>query len=59
MSELTDEERQNYINQLKECEKEGTEDAHINADNILCEILTKLGYDDIVKEFDKLDKWYA
>ncbi len=33
--------------------------AHWNADNILLEILLDLGLDDIVEEYEKIDKWYA
>ena len=33
--------------------------AHIEADILLCQLLTKLGYKDIVKEFNKIDKWYS
>lgn len=40
-------------------ENEDTEDAHIEADRILCELLTQLGYNKVVEEFEKMDKWYA
>ncbi|MDG0556530.1 hypothetical protein [Klebsiella quasipneumoniae] len=33
--------------------------AHCNADGIICELLESLGYGDVVKEYDKIDKWYA
>lgn len=33
--------------------------AHVNADEILCELLTSLGFSDVVKEFKKVPKWYA
>ncbi|WP_313266530.1 hypothetical protein [Sphingobacterium sp.] len=36
-----------------------TEIAHIQADNILCQFLKELGYEDIVEEYDKIDKWYV
>jgi hypothetical protein len=32
---------------------------HGNADAILCEFLTHLGYSDIVDAFDEIRKWYA
>lgn len=32
---------------------------HMNADDYLCEILTSLGLEDIVIEFNKIDKWYG
>lgn len=36
-----------------------TEAAHGDADNVLCELLTTLGYADVVAEWQKVDKWYA
>jgi hypothetical protein len=33
--------------------------AHVNADEILCELLTSLGFSDVVEEFKKVPKWYA
>lgn len=35
------------------------EEAHIRADNILCEVLEKIGFHDVVNVFHKIDKWYA
>ena len=32
---------------------------HIDADEILCEILLSLGYKKTVEEFEKGEKWYA
>jgi len=36
-----------------------TESAHSHADSILCDLLEKLGYTEVVAEYDKVDKWYA
>lgn len=36
-----------------------TESNHILADEILCDLLTQLGYNTVVQEFKKIDKWYA
>ena len=36
-----------------------TEAAHVKADNILCHFLTALGYQDVVAEYNKVNKWYA
>ena len=45
---------------LKELEKSfDVEISHIEADIILCNILNYLGYDDVVKAFNKLSKWYC
>lgn len=33
--------------------------AHARADDILCEILTDLGYADVVEAYHKVPKWFA
>ena len=57
---MSEKEQQEYINRLRELQKDGDiECAHSAADNVLCEVLEKLGYGSIVKEYSKIDKWYA
>lgn len=36
-----------------------TECAHHDADDLLLKLLSLLGYDDVVQEFNKIRKWYA
>ena len=51
-----------YLLKMKEIgEKYGGDEevCHGRADDLLCEILNDLGYNDIVEEFEKLPKWYA
>lgn len=36
-----------------------TEMAHGDADDLLCKVLTQLGYGEGVKIFEEMDKWYA
>jgi len=36
-----------------------TEQAHIEADNILCELLSLMKQDDVVHEYRKINKWYS
>jgi hypothetical protein len=36
-----------------------TEDAHWSADALLCELLKELGLEDVVSEWQEVDKWYA
>jgi len=51
---------QQAINALVALQGEGdTEANHGNADDILCEFLKGLGYENIVDEYNKIDKWYA
>ena len=35
------------------------EEAHIEADNLLCRFLEELGYTDLVAAYNKVEKWYA
>lgn len=34
-------------------------DSHVKADEIMCELLTRLGYWEGVAIFQDMDKWYA
>ncbi len=36
-----------------------TEKAHTMADDILCDFLRGLGYDDLVDAYEAVDKWFA
>ncbi len=54
------EEKQKILIKLKECqEMSDQESAHEIADDIWCKLLTMIGFEDIVKEYEKIDKWYA
>lgn len=57
---MNEKEQQEYIDRLIELQQGNDPECnHSAADGILCEILEKLGYGNIVKEYDKIDKWYA
>ena len=48
------------IEKMKKCVNSGdTEVAHLDADNILCDVLTQLGYKELVDLYEKVKKWYA
>lgn len=48
------------VSRLQEEANNGdTECAHMNADDILCELLEKLGYKDVVEKYNEVSKWYA
>lgn len=48
------------VEKMKECVNNGdTEVAHLDADNILCDVLTQLGYKELVDLYEKVNKWYA
>lgn len=52
--------REQAILALKLCqEKRDIEAAHSDADNILCELLSSLGYHDVVSDYRRVKKWYA
>lgn len=48
------------IERLKELQKShDTEDAHIEADDILCELVAMFVSGEVVEEWEKVPKWYA
>ena len=52
--------REGAIRGLKEAQENGDyEGAHMVTDDILCEFLESLGYEDIVAEWVLVGKWYA
>ena len=49
-----------YIKKLKIQKKEADQElAHVNADELLCDLLIELGYKKIVRIYNKIEKWYA
>ncbi len=44
---------------LRELSEYDSEVAHGDADNLLCELLTRLGYGDVVEAWKKVKKYYA
>ncbi|KFI66075.1 hypothetical protein [Bifidobacterium cuniculi] len=47
------------VERLKNLYETDQEEAHITADGILCEMLDRLGYSDVVDAYDGVPKWYA
>jgi len=47
------------IEALKRCDSYDQEMAHVEADEVLCKLLTALGYSDVVDHYRSIDKWYA
>ena len=47
------------IERISEAEKLECEDYHVRADDILCEVLEKLGFKELVERYDSKSKWYA
>lgn len=51
--------KQEFLEKMKDCKPCGSEVGHIAADEILCELLSELGFKEIVEEFEKLPKYYS
>ena len=52
--------KKNYLKKIiEECNSGDKELDHLRADDVLCDLLDALGYNEIVTEFKKLEKWYA
>lgn len=47
-----------FAEQMREISKENREDRHMDGDDLMCEILTDLGYGDGVEIFECMEKWY-
>jgi len=57
---MAPEEMQEVIERLKKLQKcDDYEDSHREADIIICDCLSRLGFEEIVKEYEKVGKWYA
>jgi hypothetical protein len=49
-----------YVDELQEIQNsKDYEQAHVEADKILCDLLRELGYGDVVDEWEKVEKHYA
>ncbi len=52
--------KEKYLERLRLIqEKSDIEDRHIEADQLLCDLLTELGYDQIVKQYGEIEKYHA
>ena len=59
MSEkMTPEEALAELKKIADCAGD-TERDHSEADEVLCALLRFYGQEEVVKEFEALDKWYA
>lgn len=48
-----------YTEMVRIAFTENQEMGHILADELMCSILTQLGYGDGVKLFEEMEKWYS
>jgi hypothetical protein len=52
--------QEKYLKQMQDCVGNyDTEAAHWDADMLLCELLTELGFVDLVDKYGEVDKWFA
>lgn len=52
--------RDKALIKLRRLQKSGdTECAHIAADSVLCRLLKNLGFEDVIEEYYRVEKWYA
>lgn len=59
---MTEERRAELRERLRELQNDDEWDkgvAHGEADEVLCEVLTELGCEDIVAEWRRVPKWYS
>lgn len=49
----------NEMKSLSTQENWDIETTHVEADDLLCELLVILGYSGVVNDFGKIEKWYA
>lgn len=59
--ELNKEETSTYLERMRKCKSQATDFGHVNADDILCELVEKYVPNgiEIVKEFHSFEKWYS
>lgn len=52
--------KEQAIEELKKLQANGDiEIAHAYSDDVLCKLLIEMGCEDVVSEYNKIDKWYA
>ena len=54
---MTKEEAIAELNLIRQ--NDDTEVAHVDADDVLCQLLMSLGYEDVVTAYHDIGKWYA
>lgn len=42
-----------------DADEQDTEAAHVRADQLLCDVLSGLGYEGLVQAFQALPRWYS
>ena len=55
----TREEKELLALMMEETDTGEPERDHYNADELLCDILISLGYDEVIEEYKKITRWYS
>jgi hypothetical protein len=59
-SKMNEKLQKEYIEKMNQfLESDDPESAHYNADRLLCELLEKIGYTELVKRYKSVPKWYS
>ena len=48
-----------YKQKMADAISKDIEEGHEHCDDVLCDLLCELGFDEIVEIYDQQDKWYA
>ena len=56
---ITPEEFEASMKAIFECPFQCKEEAHIQADGLMCDVLTQLGYEAGIEVFMAAEKWYS
>lgn len=59
MKKITKKQALEQMQEYVQLSKGDTEGVHGDADDLLCEILKQLGWNKVVEEYEKVEKWYA
>ena len=48
-----------FLEKMKAIESQSPEYFHINADDLMCDLLRRLGYGEGIDFFEKQERWYS
>lgn len=48
-----------FANRMRAANEGDNETDHITADDLLCELLERMGFKKVIEEYRKIGKWYA
>lgn len=56
---MTQEEFKDAMGLINEEYNDNNEDKHVHMDNLMCELLSSMGYEEGIDIFRDADKWYS